>query len=101
MGDVHNKFKDLVESMENELYKKVFSNNVNLEIFTFDDAVRFFVKERRRVEGAKKCLIAIDRESKFKNNDNKTNKELKELFNKKLLNIILKLESQELRLNNS
>ena len=29
---------------------------------------------------------------KFKNNDNKTNKELKELFNKKLLNIILKLE---------
>ena len=29
------------------------------------------------------------------------NKELKELFNKKLLNIILKLESQELRLNNS
>lgn len=38
---------------------------------------------------------------KFKNNDNKTNKELKELFNKKLLNIILKLESQELRLNNS
>ena len=38
---------------------------------------------------------------KFKNNDNKTNKELKELFNKKLLNIILKLENQELRLNNS
>ena len=38
---------------------------------------------------------------KFKNNDNKTNKELKELVNKKLLNIILKLESQELRLNNS
>lgn len=37
---------------------------------------------------------------KFKNNDNKINKELKELFNKKLLNIILKLENQELRLNN-
>ena len=36
----------------------------------------------------------------FKNNDNKTNKELKELFNKKLLNIILKLENQELRVNN-
>lgn len=76
MGDVHNKFKDLVESMENELYKKVFSNNVNLEIFTFDDAVRFFVKERRRVEGAKKCLIAIDRESKFKNNDKLVNNRL-------------------------
>lgn len=38
---------------------------------------------------------------KFKDNANKTNEELKELFNKKLLNIILKLESQELRLNNS
>lgn len=35
---------------------------------------------------------------KFKNN-NKTNKELKELFNKKLLNIILKLESQRIGLN--
>ncbi len=32
---------------------------------------------------------------KFKDNDNTTNKELKELFNKKLLNIILKLESQD------
>ncbi len=38
---------------------------------------------------------------KFKNNDNKNDKELKELFNKKWLNIILKLENQELRLNNS
>lgn len=38
---------------------------------------------------------------KFKDNDNKTNTELKELFNKKLLNIILKLEKQELSLNNS
>ncbi|MDD6223485.1 MAG: hypothetical protein PUB18_00605 [bacterium] len=38
---------------------------------------------------------------KFKNNENKTNEELKELFNRKLLNIIIKLENQELRLNNS
>lgn len=38
---------------------------------------------------------------KFKNSDNKNDKELKELFNKKWLNIILKLENQELRLNNS
>lgn len=38
---------------------------------------------------------------KFKDNDNKTNTELKKLFNKKLLNIILKLEKQELSLNNS
>ena len=38
---------------------------------------------------------------KFKNNDNKTNEELKELFNRKLLNIIIKLENQKLGLNNS
>ena len=38
---------------------------------------------------------------KFKNDDNKSKEELKELFNKKLLNIILKLENQELGLNNS
>lgn len=38
---------------------------------------------------------------KFKNNENKTNEELKDLFNRKLLNIIIKLENQELRLNNS
>ncbi len=37
---------------------------------------------------------------KFRNNDNKSKEELKELFNKKLLNIILKLENQELGLNN-
>lgn len=37
---------------------------------------------------------------KFKNNDNKSKEELKELFNKKLLNIILKLENKELGLNN-
>ena len=33
---------------------------------------------------------------KFKNNENKTNEELKELFNRKLLNIIIKLENQKL-----
>lgn len=38
---------------------------------------------------------------KFKDNENKTNEELKYLFNKKLLNIIMKLENQGLRLNNS
>ena len=37
---------------------------------------------------------------KFKNNDNKSKEELKELFNKKVLNIILKLENQELGLHN-
>lgn len=38
---------------------------------------------------------------KFKNNENKTNEELKNLFNRKLLNIIIKLENQKLGLNNS
>lgn len=38
---------------------------------------------------------------KFKNNENKTNEELKGLFNRKLLNIIIKLENQKLGLNNS
>ena len=38
---------------------------------------------------------------KFKDNDTKTKEELKELFNRKLLNIIMKLENQELGLNNS
>lgn len=38
---------------------------------------------------------------KFKNNENITNEELKELFNRKLLNVIIKLENQKLGLNNS
>lgn len=38
---------------------------------------------------------------KFRNNENKTNEELKDLFNRKLLNIIIKLENQKLGLNNS
>ena len=38
---------------------------------------------------------------KFKNNENKTNEELKDLFNRKLLNIIIKLENQELLLKKS
>ena len=38
---------------------------------------------------------------KFKNNENKTNEELKDLFNRKLLNIIIKLENLKLGLNNS
>ena len=38
---------------------------------------------------------------KFKNNENKTNEELKDLFNRKLLNIIIKLENQKLGLKNS
>lgn len=38
---------------------------------------------------------------KFKTNENKSNEEKKDIFNKKLLNIIMALENQELSLNNS
>ncbi len=38
---------------------------------------------------------------KFKDNEKKTKEELKKLFNKKLINIIIKLENKELGLNNS
>ena len=38
---------------------------------------------------------------KFKTNDNKTKNEIKEIFNRKLLNIIIALENQELVLKNS
>ena len=38
---------------------------------------------------------------KFKNGDFKSNDDLKRLINIKLLNIIMKLENQDLRLNNS
>lgn len=38
---------------------------------------------------------------KFKTNDNKTKNEIKEVFNRKLLNIIIALETQELILKNS
>ena len=38
---------------------------------------------------------------KFKTNDNKTKNEIKEIFNRKLLNIIIALENQEFILKNS
>jgi len=37
---------------------------------------------------------------KFKTNETKTNEEKKNIFNRKLLNIIIELENQKLRLNN-
>ena len=58
-----------------------------------------FIENDKR--GKEKMEVVYNVKYKFKNNENKTNEELKYLFNKKLLNIILKLESQELRLNNS
>ncbi len=38
---------------------------------------------------------------KFKDSENKSKEELKKIFNEKLINIIIKLESKELELNNS
>lgn len=38
---------------------------------------------------------------KFKTKENKTKEEIKDLFNKKLLEVILKLENQELMLKTS
>ena len=38
---------------------------------------------------------------KFKTNENKTKNKIKEIFNRKLLNIIIALENQELILKNS
>ena len=49
----------------------------------------------------KKMEVVYNVKYKFKNNENKTNEELKDLFNRKLLNIIIKLENQKLGLNNS
>ena len=50
---------------------------------------------------SKKIEVVYNVKYKFKTNENKTNDELKNIFNRKLLNIIIKLESNELRLNNS
>ncbi len=50
---------------------------------------------------SKKMEVVYNVKYKFKTNENKTNDELKNIFNRKLLNIIIKLESNELRLNNS
>ena len=48
-----------------------------------------------------KMEVVYNVKYKFKDNETKTKEELKKLFNRKLLNIIMKLENQELGLNNS
>lgn len=47
---------------------------------------------------SKKMEVVYNVKYKFKTNENKTNDELKNIFNRKLLNIIIKLESNELNL---
>ena len=69
MRDINNKFKDLLETVGNEMYKKVFKNEVNLSVFTYENAVAFFVKERMKVDGAKKCMLAISKETEQKKSD--------------------------------
>ena len=51
--------------------------------------------------GNKKMEVVYNVKYKFKTNDNKTKNEIKEIFNRKLLNIIIALENQELILKNS
>ena len=60
-----------------------------------------FSLQNMKKGGSKKMEVVYNVKYKFKNNENKTNEELKELFNRKLLNIIIKLENQKLGLNNS
>ena len=58
-----------------------------------------FIKYEKR--GSEKLEVVYNVKYKFKTNETKTNEEKKNIFNRKLLNIIMKLENQELRLNNS
>ena len=51
-------------------------------------------------KGGDSVKVVYNVKYKFKNNDI-SNEELKMLFNKKLLNIIIKLENEKLGLNNS
>ena len=52
-------------------------------------------------KGGEKLEVVYNVKYKFKTNETNTNEEKKNIFNRKLLNIIMKLENQELRLNNS
>ena len=51
--------------------------------------------------GNKKMEVVYNVKYKFKTNETKTYEEKKSVFNSKLLNIIMRLENRELRLNNS
>lgn len=55
-----------------------------------------------RLKGGKdKMEVIYNVKYKFKNVESKTKEEKKDIINKKLLNIIMTLESKELGLNNS
>lgn len=55
---------------------------------------------RKGNKGVKGMEVIYNVENKFKNVDNKTQEEIKNIFNIKLLNIIIKLENKEIELNN-
>lgn len=55
---------------------------------------------RKVNKGVKRMEVIYNVENKFKNIDNKTKEEIKNIFNIKLLNIIIKLENKEMELNN-
>lgn len=57
------------------------------------------IKNEKR--GSKKMEVVYNVKYKFKTKENKSNEELKDIFNKKLLNIIIALENKELLLKNS
>ena len=57
-----------------------------------------YIKKQR---GNFKMEVKYNVKYKFKTNKRKTNEELKNIFNRKLLNIIIALENQELLLNKS
>lgn len=52
-------------------------------------------------KGGNKLEVVYNVKYRFKTNNEKSNEELKDIFNKKLLNIIIALENQELVLKNS
>jgi len=55
-----------------------------------------------QIKGGKdKMEVIYNVKYKFKNLENKTKEEKKDIINEKLLNIIMALESKELGLNNS
>ena len=62
MGSVGNRFSDLIETMENELYKKVFRQEVEKKIITLQEIRDFFEKQKLVVEGAEKCMISVNLE---------------------------------------
>ncbi len=63
------------------------------------DRRNLFIKYEKK--GDKKMEVVYNVKYKFKNNDNKTDDEIKNIFNNKLLNVIMTLENRELTFKES